>query len=119
MFLSVFSHPNLNTYMTSYMRQNGHNPCLSYPSFIYVVVVGMTLQGFLMPFIGGLASRIGPRASILAGSSLYSLGYMATYYSVQSYFPLAVFTLAFHGVGFCFVYATVIKAAQVGTLLPL
>ena len=50
--------------MTSYLRQNGHNPCQLYSSFIYLVAVKTVLQGFSMPFLGGLASKMGPRLNI-------------------------------------------------------
>ena len=50
--------------------------------------------------------------SIFIGSAIYSIGFMLTYFTVQSYFTLAILTLAAHGFAFCFVYATSIGAAQ-------
>ena len=43
------------------------------------------------------------------------LGYMLTYYSVQSTFPAACTTLALHGMAFSLVYATAIRSAQVSS----
>ena len=108
-----FSYPNINTYLTSYMRQTGWNDCLTYHSFLYVIVAKMGLQSLSMPWLGGLARRLGPRLSVCVGSGLYSLGYMATYYSVQATFYLAALTLALHGLAFSLVYATAIRSAQV------
>lgn len=111
-FGSDFSYSNLTTYLISYMRQNGYNDCLGYSSFLYLVVAKMSLQSLSMPWLGGLAIKLGPRWSVLAGSSLYSAGYMLTYYSVQYTFPTACFTLALHGLAFSLVYATAIRTAQ-------
>ena len=38
---------------------------------------------------------------------------MLTFFTIKSYFALAIVTLALHGLGFSFVYATAISAAQV------
>ena len=37
---------------------------------------------------------------------------MLTFLTIKSYFALAIVTLALHGLGFSFVYATAISAAQ-------
>jgi len=111
-FGSDFSYSNLSTYLISYMRQNDYNDCLAYSSFLYLVVAKMSLQSLSMPWLGGLAAKLGPRISVLAGSGLYSGGYMLTYYSVQYTFPTACFTLALHGMAFSLVYATAIRTAQ-------
>ena len=69
---SDFSYPNLTTYLISYMRdmrENGYNECLSYSSFLYVVVAKMSLQSLSMPWLGGLAIKLGPRMSILGRES--------------------------------------------------
>ena len=48
------------------MRRNSElNPCLAYSSFLYLVVAKMSLQSLSMPWLGGLAARLGPRISIL------------------------------------------------------
>ena len=47
------------------MRQNDYNDCLAYSSFLYLVVAKMSLQSLSMPWLGGLAARLGPRISIL------------------------------------------------------
>ena len=41
-----------------------------------------------------------------------SSGFMLTYFTIKSYFSLAVLSLSLHGLGFSFVYATAISAAQ-------
>ena len=42
---------------------------------------------------------------------------MLTFFTIKSYFALAIVTLALHGLGFSFVYATAISAAQVRPVL--
>ena len=37
---------------------------------------------------------------------------MMTFFTIKSYFTLAIVSLALHGLGFSFVYATAISAAQ-------
>ena len=44
--------------------------------------------------------------------SLLSAGFMLTYFTIKFWFPLAVVSLAAHGLAFSFVYATAIGAAQ-------
>ncbi|XP_023334431.1 uncharacterized protein LOC111705948 isoform X2 [Eurytemora carolleeae] len=98
-FASDFSYSNLNTYITSYARSSGYeengeyikyNPELTYADFVFVTTTKVLLQGFCMPFLGVVARKIGVRPSIL----------------------VVVLTMAMHGIGFCFVYATAIGAAQ-------
>ena len=40
------------------------------------------------------------------------MGFMLTFVTIKSYFALAIVSLALHGLGFSFVYATAISAAQ-------
>ena len=110
---SDFSYPNLNTYMTSYLRTNTYNQCLQYKNFILLIATKMVVQGASMPFIGNWAKKLGTKVSILIGSGLYSFGYLMTYFSIQHHFYLAVFTMSLHGLAFGFIYATSIKAVQV------
>ena len=65
-----------------------------------------------MPFVGGLARRMGPKLAIATGSAIYSGGYLLTYLTVQYHFSGAIFSLSLHGLAFCFVYATTIRTAQ-------
>ena len=50
-----YSYSNLNTYMVSYMRQNGHNEDLGYQDFVFVTGSKNIIQGALT-FVGGLVS---------------------------------------------------------------
>ena len=100
------------------MRKTGWNDCLTYHSFLYIIVAKMSLQSLSMPLLGSVARRLGPRLSVSVGSGLYSVGYILTYFSVQSYFALAALTLALHGLAFSLVYATAIRSAQVLELSP-
>jgi len=111
-FASDFSYPNINTYLISYMRSNGYNPDLTYADFVFLSSTKTLLQGASMPFIGALAKRIGTRASIAIGSTIYSCGFAATYFTSQRWFSTAILSLSCHGIAFSFVYATAIKAAQ-------
>ena len=107
-----FSYPNLNTYLTSYMRVNGYNPTLSYDDFVYLTTTKVVVQGASMPFVGHICRIIGCRWSILIGCTIYSLSFMSTYFTIKLWFPLAILSLAAHGLAFSFVYATAIGAAQ-------
>ena len=114
-FSADFSYPNINTYLTSYMRNNatnGYNNDLTYDDWVFLTTTKVVVQGGSMPFIGVLCRKIGCWMSIFIGSAIYSIGFMLTYFTVQSYFTLAILTLAAHGFAFCFVYATSIGAAQ-------
>ena len=70
-FASDFSYPNLNTYLTSFMRSTGYNPNLTYGDFIFVSGTKNLLQGAAMPFLGDLSRRIGTKWSIALGSVIY------------------------------------------------
>jgi len=111
-FGSDFSYPNINTYLTSYMRQNGYNDNLAYTDFVYLITTKMVIQGAAMPFLGDLARRMGPKISVALGSLIYSGGYLLTYFTVMDHFVWAVISLSLHGIAFCFVYATTICTAQ-------
>ena len=80
--------------------------------FVFLPITKNLVQGLIMPWVGGLARRMGPKIAIATGSAIYSGGYLMTYLTVQHHFSLAIFSLSLHGVAFCFVYATTIKAAQ-------
>jgi len=111
-FASDFSYPNVNTYLTSYMRTTGYNPTLTYADFVFLSTTKTVVQGVSMPFIGDIARKIGCRPSIAIGSAIYSLGFMLTCLTIKYWFILAIISLACHGIGFSFVYATAIGAAQ-------
>ena len=44
-FASDFSYPNINSYLTSYMRTNGYNPNLTYADFIFLSTTKTVVQG--------------------------------------------------------------------------
>jgi len=111
-FASDFSYPNINTYLTSYMRSNGYNPTLSYADFVLLTTSKVVITGISMPFIGNWAKKIGTRPSIALGSAIYSVGFMLTYFTVKHWFSMAIVSLSCHGIGFSFIYATAIGAAQ-------
>jgi MFS family permease len=111
-FGSDFSYPNINTYLTSYMRENGYNDNLGYVDFVFLTTTKMVIQGAAMPWLGRLARKMGPKISVAVGSAIYSGGYLLTYLTVQYHFSLAILSLSLHGIAFCFVYATTIRAAQ-------
>jgi len=111
-FASDFSYPNLNSYLTSYMRINGYNPNLTYADFVFLSTTKTVIQGLSMPFIGTIARRIGVKSSIALGVVIYSVGFILTYFTVQYLFVFAVLTLSCHGIAFSFVYATAIGTAQ-------
>ena len=73
-FASDFSYPNINSYLTSYMRNNntnGYNPDLSYADFVYLSTTKSMLAAVSMPFIGHLCRVIGCKWSIAIGSAIY------------------------------------------------
>jgi len=111
-FGSDFSYSNINTYLTSYMRVNGYNDNLSYMDFVFLTTTKTIITGAAMPWLGGLARKMGPKIAVAIGSAIYSCGYILTYITVQLHFAFAIFSLSLHGVGFCLVYATAIRTAQ-------
>merc|ERR1712106_1150487 len=70
-FASDFSYPNINTYLTSYMRTTGYNPTLTYADFVFLSTTKVVVQGASMPFIGDISRKIGCRPSIAIGSAIY------------------------------------------------
>ena len=44
--------------------------------------------------------------------SVFSVGFMLTFLTIQYWFSLAILSLAAHGLAFSFIYATAIGAAQ-------
>ena len=90
-FSSDFSYPNINSYLTSYMKNshtNGYNNyltcvrnlkvfflifknCFSYDDFIFLTATKVLIQGLSMPFIGDLCRKLGTRLSIFIGSAIY------------------------------------------------
>ena len=73
-FASDFSYPNINSYLTSYMRNNntnGYNQDLKYEDFVYLSTTKTLLQAVSMPFIGHLCRILGCRWSIAIGSAIY------------------------------------------------
>ena len=62
--ISHFSYPNINTYLTSYMRSTGYNPSLTYDDFVFLTTTKVVLQGMSMPLVGQLCRMIGCRCSI-------------------------------------------------------
>ena len=82
----MFSYPNINTYLTSYMRTNGYNPNLTYDDFVFLTTTKVILQGVSMPFVGHLCRIIGCRWSILIGSVIYR-SHLTVLSSCQINFP--------------------------------
>ena len=114
-FSVAFSFTNISTYLISYMRNesiNGLNNYLTYEDFIYFTTAKYVVQYVGMPFIGVLCRKMGPRLSVFIGSSILSFGFMVTYFSIRSYYAVAILTLGLHGVGFWFIYGTTIGTAQ-------
>jgi len=114
-FASDFSYPNINSYLTSYMRNNNtneYNPELRYADFVYLSTAKTMMAAVSMPFIGHLCRVIGCKWSIAIGSAIYSAGFMLTWLTIKFWFPLAVLSLSTHGLAFSFIYATAIGAAQ-------
>ena len=68
---SDFSYPNINTYLTSYMRTTGYNPTLTYADFVFLSTSKVVVQGVSMPFIGEISRKLGCRPSIAIGSAIY------------------------------------------------
>ena len=111
-FASDFSYPALNTYLISYMRSTGRNPGLSYSDFLILSNCKVLVQGLSMPLVGALTARLGCTASLTIGSTIYCAGFLLTFLTCQSVFPLAVLSLASHGLAFSFCYATAVGAAM-------
>ena len=72
----------------------------------------VVVQGLTMPFVGSWTRGLGVRWSVAIGCALYSSGFMLTSVTASLHFILAIASLSLHGLGFSFVYATAIGAAQ-------
>merc|ERR1719228_2299699 len=96
-FSSDFSYPNINSYLTSYMRNkeaNGLNNELTYDDFIFLAIGKVAVQGLSMPFIGDLCRRLGCKLSIFIGSAIYSIGFMLTCLTIRYQYIWAIITLS-------------------------
>ena len=108
-----YSYANLNSYVTSYMRQNGHNPDMEYKDFIFLTAGKRMTQGVFTIFGGMISQRLGARLAILVGCFILIAGYSVTFFSLESNFFLVVLSVGVcHGVGFCLVYVTAVGVAQ-------
>ena len=108
-----YSYANLNTYVTSYMRQNGNNPNMEYKDFIFLTAGKRMTQGVFTIFGGMISQRLGARMAIVVGCIILIAGYSVTFFSLESNFFLVVLSVGVcHGVGFCLVYVTAVGVAQ-------
>ena len=108
-----YSYANLNSYVTSYMRQNGNNPNLEYKDFVFLTAGKRMTQGVFTIFGGMISQRLGARMAITIGCLILIAGYSVTFFSLESNFFLVVLSVGIcHGIGFCLVYATAVGVAQ-------
>ena len=108
-----YSYANLNSYVTSYMRQNGNNPNLEYKDFVFLTAGKRMTQGVFTIFGGMISQRLGARMAITIGCLILIAGYSVTFFSLESNFFLVVLSVGVcHGVGFCFVYVSAVGVAQ-------
>ena len=108
-----YSYANLNSYVTSYMRQNGNNPNMEYKDFIFLTAGKRMTQGVFTIFGGMISQRLGARMATIVGCIILIAGYSVTFFSLESNFFLVVLSVGVcHGVGFCLVYVTAVGVAQ-------
>ena len=79
---TFYSFGNMMTYMVSYMRQNG-SPNITYEDFVVVQSTWGMTQGVVMPLSGFLISFIGPKASMLAGATIFGAGCALTQITIK------------------------------------
>lgn len=91
---SFYSFGNMMTYLTSYMRQHG-SPDLTYADFIVVQSVWGMTQGLIMPLSGYISRWTGPRAAMLLGCLIFSLGAAATRWTLDMGLAWVAFTYGF------------------------
>ncbi|XP_076315108.1 uncharacterized protein LOC143227564 [Tachypleus tridentatus] len=78
---TTFLFGNITPYLTSYLRKRVNNNT-RYEQTAWIIYVSDCLTSFF--FCGvWLAERIGHRFSILIGTVIYSLGIIATYWTIQ------------------------------------
>ena len=108
-----YSYANLNSYVTSYMRQNGNNPNLEYKDFVFLTAGKRMTQGFFTIFGGMISQRLGARMAIIVGCIILIAGYSVTFFTLESNFFVVVLSVGVcHGIGFCLVYVTAVGIAQ-------
>ncbi len=79
---TLYCFGNLNTYMTSYLRENVH-PGIEYSDMIWVPCLATVSQGLFMTYSGHLEEIIGIRWTIISGATIMSAGVMLTSISIQ------------------------------------
>jgi len=91
---AFYSFGNMSTYMTSYMRQNG-SPNVTYTDFVIVQSAWGMTQGFVMPLSGFLITAIGEKASMIAGSIIFSAGCALTHITINKELWMVAATYGF------------------------
>jgi len=91
---AFYSFGNMSTYMTSYMRQNG-SPSITYTDFVVVQSAWGMTQGCVMPLSGFLIRAIGQKASMIAGSIIFSAGCALTYFTISKELWMVAATYGF------------------------
>ena len=92
---SFYSFGNISTYMTSYMRQNSESPNVTNTEFVVVQSTWGMTQGVVMPFSGFLVNVIGQKASMVAGSIIFSSGCALTYFTINEKLWMVATTFGF------------------------
>jgi len=91
---AFYSFGNMSTYMTSYMRQHG-SPDITYTDFVVVQSAWGMTQGVVMPLSGFLIRAIGEKASMVAGSIIFSAGCALTYITINKELWMVAATYGF------------------------
>jgi len=84
----------MSTYMTSYMRQKS-SPNITYADFVVVQSAWGMTQGLVMPLSGFLITAIGQKASMVAGSIIFSTGCALTYITINKELWMVAATYGF------------------------
>ena len=92
---SFYSFGNISTYMTSYMRQYSESPDVTNTGFVVVQSTWGATQGVVMPLSGFLVNVIGQKASMVAGSIIFSSGCALTYFTINGKLWMVATTFGF------------------------
>ena len=92
---SFYSFGNISTYMTSYMRQHSESPDVTNTEFVVVQSTWGMTQGVVMPLSGFLINVIGQKASMVAGSLIFSSGCALTYFTINGQLWMVAATFGF------------------------
>ncbi|XP_012942301.1 uncharacterized MFS-type transporter YhjX [Aplysia californica] len=89
---TLYTFGNLSPYLTSFMREYGSAPSLTYTQCAWIYALAAIGQGASVSVGGLLERKVGPKLCSLIGGWGMSLGVFLTYFSAKESFGLTILT---------------------------